>query len=56
VRVELVVIDGPAGTELLNKQATVVRAALQWFAGHRLDEHREGRPTACHPHEGGRCE
>jgi hypothetical protein len=49
VRVELVVIDGPAGTELLRKQATVVRAALRWFAGHRLDEHSQ-QPEAEPPH------
>jgi hypothetical protein len=49
VRVELVVIDGPAGTELLDKQATVVRAALQWFVGHRLDQHSQ-QPEAGPPH------
>jgi hypothetical protein len=49
VRVELVVIDGPAGKELLNQQATVVRAALQWFADHRLDEHSQ-QPEAEPPH------
>jgi len=49
VRVELVVIDGPAGKELLNKQATVVRAALQWFADHPLDEHSQ-QPEAEPPH------
>jgi hypothetical protein len=39
VRVELVVVDGAAGKELLRKQAIVVRQALQWFADHRLDNH-----------------
>jgi hypothetical protein len=33
VRVELVVVDGEAGKELMRRQATAVRDALQWFAG-----------------------
>jgi hypothetical protein len=39
VRVELVVIDGVAGSELLDQQAAVVCEALQWFAEHRDDEY-----------------
>jgi hypothetical protein len=37
VRVELVVVDGPAAKELLKRQAAVVREALQWFADHPPD-------------------
>jgi hypothetical protein len=33
VRVELVVVDGEAGKELMKGQAAAVRDALQWFAG-----------------------
>ncbi|MDT5027580.1 MAG: hypothetical protein QOE61_4006 [Micromonosporaceae bacterium] len=32
VRLELVVVDGEAGRELMQRQAAVVREALQWFA------------------------
>jgi hypothetical protein len=38
VRVELVIIDGPAAKELLGRQARVIREALLWFAEHRLDQ------------------
>jgi hypothetical protein len=43
VRVELVVVDGEAGKELMKRQAAAVRDALQWFADnpsavHRTDE------------------
>ncbi len=32
VRIELVVVDGEAGRELMRRQAAAVREALQWFA------------------------
>lgn len=41
VRVELVVVDGSAGAELLREQAATVVGALRWFADHRPDRHRE---------------
>jgi hypothetical protein len=63
VRIELVVVDGPAGEELFNRQAAVVYEALQWFAGHRRSEYGQeaggpaaeataGRPATRTPHEG----
>lgn len=41
VRVVLVVVEGPAGGELLREQAATVVRALRWFADHRSDRHRE---------------
>jgi len=43
VRVELVVVHVPAATELLKRQAAVVREALQWFADSPPDD--EGHPS-----------
>lgn len=40
VRVELVVVDGPAAKELLKRQAAAVREALQWFADHPPEKRR----------------
>nr|WP_193599462.1 hypothetical protein [Micromonospora purpureochromogenes] len=45
VRVELVVVDGQAGKELLKRQAAAVREALQWFADHPPDEEEGGTPS-----------
>jgi len=36
VRIELVVVDGEAGKELLRQQAAAVRDALRWFAANPL--------------------
>ncbi|GAA0739530.1 hypothetical protein Drose_16995 [Dactylosporangium roseum] len=44
VRVELVVVDGQAGKELLKRQAAAVREALQWFADHPPDEEEGDTP------------
>jgi hypothetical protein len=35
VRVEFVVLDGPAGKELRRAQALAMRRVLQWIAQHR---------------------
>ena len=42
VDVELVVVDGQLGKELLRKQGAVVRETLQWF----VDPRRRTTPTA----------
>jgi hypothetical protein len=34
VRVELVVVDGPEGEYLRQRQAEAIREALRWFAEH----------------------
>jgi hypothetical protein len=36
VRIELVVVDGEAGKDLLRQQAAAVRDALRWFAANPL--------------------
>jgi hypothetical protein len=38
VKIEFVVVDGPAAEELIKRQAAAVRDALQWFADHPPDE------------------
>jgi hypothetical protein len=37
VKVEFVVVRGPAAVELIKRQAAAVRDALQWFADHPPD-------------------
>jgi hypothetical protein len=34
VKIEFVVVNGPAADELIKRQAAAVRDALQWFADH----------------------
>jgi hypothetical protein len=34
VKIEFVVVNGPAAEELIKRQAAAVRDALQWFADH----------------------
>ena len=51
VRVELVVVDGPAAKELLKRQAAAVREALRWFADHPPEEgppHDHSPPPPAH--------
>jgi hypothetical protein len=38
VKIEFVVMHGPAAEELIKKQSAAVRDALQWFADHPPDE------------------
>ena len=38
VKIEFVVVHGPAADELIKRQATAIRDALQWFAEHLPDE------------------
>jgi hypothetical protein len=42
VSVELVVVDGELGRELLQRQAAAVREALRWFAENPPAEPRSG--------------
>ncbi|MBT8225623.1 MAG: hypothetical protein HKP61_16865 [Dactylosporangium sp.] len=46
VRVELLVVDGPAGDELLSRQAIVIRRALCWLATHRSHDPDQEPPVA----------
>jgi hypothetical protein len=45
VRIELVVVDGEAGKELLRRQGAVVREALQWFHDHPAGVERDASGT-----------
>jgi len=45
VRIELVVVDGEDGKELLRRQGAVVREALQWFHDHPAAMDRDGSGT-----------
>jgi hypothetical protein len=38
VKIEFVVVHGPVAEELIKRQGTAVRDALQWFADHPPDE------------------
>lgn len=38
VKIEFVVLRGPAAEELIKRQGAAVRDALQWFADHPPDE------------------
>jgi hypothetical protein len=45
VRIELVVVDGGAGKELLRPHGAVVREALQWFHDHPAGVERDASGT-----------